>query len=121
LTALPVERRAVVLVAVLALSRWAMVGAIVAFPPARPGGLGAAFRAGAKPWHAVVATVIVALVLVPVGWRGLAMLALAVLGLVIVGLRIRHSVGGLTGDSYGAINEVVMVLGLLGALAAAPW
>ncbi len=91
-------------------SRWAMVYAIFAYPYARPTGLGKVFKDGAR-WPrfttATAITLIVAILLVP-------LIKLTVL-VVIVGIWLtttlaavyfKSKFSGLTGDNYGAINEL---------------
>lgn len=96
------------------LSRWAMVWVIFAFPSAKTSGMGATFKQGAR-WHEVIAaTVVGAAVSVSLfEWWGIVMMT--ALGFLIFGsgsyLRLR--LGGLTGDNYGAINELSEVLVLL--------
>ncbi|HEU5315792.1 MAG TPA: adenosylcobinamide-GDP ribazoletransferase [Chloroflexota bacterium] len=108
LVSLPVGMRGAALVLSLTLGRWAMAGATWGFPPARPDGLGAAFRAGASAPPVVVATASAAAVAwLAAGGAGLALLggaaALALAGAAFLSRRL----GGLTGDCYGALNEVV--------------
>lgn len=118
LTALPVELRAPALVLLPAVGRWAMAGGTWAFPYARPEGLGTAFKAGVT-WRAIaVATVLAA----ALAWAALGPVGLALLGLAAAlawpaARSMVGKLGGLTGDCYGALNEVTEV-GLLLALVA---
>lgn len=98
-------------------SRWAMAIAIWAFPYARPSGLGAAYRAGARPRHALAATALTAVLALPFGLIGAAAIAAAVALAALVGARALAVLGGLTGDVYGAIGEVTFAGVLLSALA----
>jgi adenosylcobinamide-GDP ribazoletransferase len=99
-------------------ARWAVVLAMVAFPAARPGGLGATMRAGVGRRDVAVASLTV---LVVVGAMGLALTPLVGLtpiagGLAVLGLgrwAAGRLNGGLTGDVYGALIEVVELLCLL--------
>jgi adenosylcobinamide-GDP ribazoletransferase len=102
------------LLLVLPSARWAMVLVLRVFPGARPTGLGAAF-------HQVVTTklllltgiVALAIVLIVGHLAGLIVwIAVSALSL-LLGLWITQSIGGLTGDSYGAIGEVAEVVALL--------
>ena len=101
-----------------ALGRWSMVWAIVSFPYARKEGLGTAFRAGRLALTLASITVFVATAalfqvqsIVPLGVTAIA--AMATTGLMLRRLR------GLTGDCYGALNEICEVAALL-ALVALP-
>lgn len=91
-------------------SRWAMSYAVFAYPYARPSGLGLAFKQGAT-WPrfliATIITVLVAVLLMPMfRLAGLAiLLCLWVLVLILTGY-FKHKFAGLTGDNYGAINEI---------------
>jgi len=104
------------LVLVPVLGRWAMVLALFAFPYARgPSGLGYYFKEGAR-WPAlVVATAFVAgpaLALLP---AGVAAGAAGLAGVLTLGLGrwMSARLGGLTGDVYGAVCEVVETASLI--------
>ncbi len=92
------------------LSRWTMVSAIFVFPYAKSAGMGLAFKEGANWQRLTVATVIALAVTIPLlrCW-GLALMA--ALWLIAFGIScyFRSRLGGLTGDNYGAINEIVEV------------
>jgi len=118
LVALPQELRASVLILMPILSRWGMVYAISIFPLAKKEGMGWAVKQKASWKGMVVATVfslIVALVLLK--WWGAALMAALGLILLVVSKYLCSRFGGLTGDTYGAINEfaevVVLILMLL--------
>ncbi len=92
------------------LGRWVMVLVLFAFPYARgPSGLGYYFKEGAR-WPAlVVATTFVAgpaLALLPTGAAAGVMVLAGVLSLGL-GRWMSRRLGGLTGDVYGAVCEVV--------------
>jgi len=103
-------------------SRWAMVYALFAYPYARPSGLGKVFKQGAT-WQRLVMATLIALG----GAIGLARLAnisyfylagLAIMfaiWIIIVAMAtyLKSKFAGLTGDTYGAINEVAEVLVLI--------
>jgi len=97
-----------------ALSRWAMVGAIFFFPYARTSGMGLPFKQGARWYHLLIATVIVLAVTL---WllKLLGLIMVLTLALIIVGIvaYLRSRLRGLTGDTYGAINEIAEVMVLL--------
>jgi len=104
-----------------ALGRWGMALAVVAFPYARPQGLGRAMKDGARGWELALATATVLLVALAVGrWMGLLALALAGGGTWLIARFALHRIPGLTGDVYGAICELVEAMILL-LLAAGRW
>ncbi len=99
-------------------SRWAMVYAIFAYPYARPEGLGKAFKQGASWQRFTIATVIILMLATGLAWLAdLAYFYLAGLAItfgiwviiVIVAAYLKRKFSGLTGDTYGAINEVAEV------------
>jgi adenosylcobinamide-GDP ribazoletransferase len=115
LAELPTTFRAPTLLVVPALSRAAVVYAVRAFPYARPGGgLGSLFRERLA-WTHVTAAAAVAVVAasIALGWIGLAAAAFVWLATVTVALWVRRRIPGLTGDVYGAVNELAEVGGLL--------
>ena len=96
------------------LSRWVMVSAIFAFPYAKSSGMGLAFKHGANWQRLTIATAIALIVAVALlKWWGLALMA--ALWPIAFGIAsyFRSRLGGLTGDNYGAINEITEVLVLL--------
>lgn len=95
-------------------ARWAMVVALRVFPGARPTGLGAAFRRTVTTKR-LLAAGIVSLVIVLVAGRltGLIVWMAATVTSLLLGFWMTGSVGGLTGDTYGAIEEVAEVVALL--------
>lgn len=115
LAALPLERLLPTCVAALALSRAVMVGAAVLAPAAKPTGLGTRMTEAAgrrELWLAATSGLLIAIIAAGAGgvvWAGVA-------GLVgWLGTRwLVARLGGLTGDGYGALNEIIeaLVLGL---------
>ncbi len=100
------------------LGRWAMVLAAAGFPAARTSGLAAHFREGLGRRQVVVAlllSIIIALICsFFYGRRALVPLIAAPLTVLIVGRwAARRLGGGLTGDIYGAICELVELLCLI--------
>lgn len=122
LSGLPDSSRIGALVLMPVLGRWAVVGAIAAFPYARPEGLGRAFKDKAT-WLTVAGATIVALA-VSVGFlrfTGLAIMGgvgLVTLALCVV---LKRKFAGLTGDTYGAVIEVGEVTVLILAIALPSW
>lgn len=103
------------LLAVPAVTRAAMVYAARAYPYARPGpGLGQLFRDGLT-WREVIiaAVTAVAAALLALGWLGLGVVSLVWLLTVAIAWWVQRRIPGLTGDVYGAINELTELAGLL--------
>jgi adenosylcobinamide-GDP ribazoletransferase len=95
-------------------ARWAMIMALRVFPSARPTGLGAAFHQTVTTEGVLLAGIIaVAIVLVVGQLIGLIVWMTVTAAALMLGFWITRSIGGLTGDSYGAIAEVVEVVALL--------
>jgi len=95
------------LTAAAVVSRWAMVAAAAAFPSARAAGLGAVFR-DAVGWGALArATVFAVLIAALAGPLGLAALAVAGALTILIGRLFVRRLGGLTGDTYGALAVIV--------------
>ena len=91
-------------------SRWAMVYAVFAYPYAKPSGLGKAFKQGASWPRFVIATVITLVVAVILAQLTGFIIMLAIwVTVVAMAAYLKGKFGGLTGDTYGAINEVAEV------------
>lgn len=105
---------AVVLFMVLPTARWAMILAVGMFPGARLSGLGSAFRRTITTPR-LLAAAIVSLVIVLIAGHiaGLLVWLVGTLVAMAVGALITRQLGGLTGDSYGAIEEITEVVLLL--------
>jgi adenosylcobinamide-GDP ribazoletransferase len=98
-------------------SRWAMVYAIFVYPYARPSGLGTAFKQKTR-WPeftiATLITLIIAMALFPLFSLTALLVMLGVwMVTVIFSVYLKHKFAGLTGDTYGAINEVAEVTVLI--------
>lgn len=132
LNSVPEDLMLATLVIMPVVSRWAMVYTVFAYPYARPTGLGKAFKEGASWQRFAVATIIT--LAATIGLARLVSTAYFYLvGLVIVlgvwvivialATYLKHKFAGLTGDTYGAINEVaeVAVLILVCLLAHNQW
>ena len=118
---IPEAYKMVALILMPALSRWSTVYAIFAFPYAKPTGLGKTFKQQASWRKLALATALVlastlglltikGLVLV---FAGLALIFMVWLIAAVMGLFLQRKFAGLTGDSYGAINEVTQVFILI--------
>jgi len=94
------------------LGRWSMALAAVLFPSARPDGLGASFHAGATVPGLARAFLTCVLVTLAVGRGSLVALAASCCCVWLVGRLFVARIGGLTGDSYGAVCELNEVLAL---------
>jgi adenosylcobinamide-GDP ribazoletransferase len=96
------------------LSRWIMVNAITTFPYARNSGLGLEFKQGAT-WKRMAFATAFSLVisLLLLGWWGLALMAGTWLITFGIASYFNSRLGGLTGDVYGALNEISEVLILI--------
>ncbi|MCK4274250.1 MAG: adenosylcobinamide-GDP ribazoletransferase, partial [Dehalococcoidales bacterium] len=111
---------AAVLIFMPVVSRWAMVYAIYVYRYARPSGLGTAFKQATR-WPqftaATIITLAVSVALMP--WFSLAGL-LIIFGIFIIttalAFYLKYKFAGLTGDTYGAINEVAEVMILVFAI-----
>ncbi len=99
-----------ILPVVLALSRWCMTLAIAFFPYARPEGLGKVYvcHTGTKEllWSTVFAAVITGAFL---GLQGLWLMLSGGFLTYLLGKKITGELGGLSGDIYGLINELLEV------------
>ena len=88
------------------LARWCVLPAGL-LPRARPEGLGAEYASGLRPWSLAVGALIPLALMIALGWRAV---AAAVLGLVAAGLALlfaRRRIGGVTGDVFGFMIELV--------------
>jgi len=95
------------------ISRWMMTFAIVFYPYARENGLGKAF-AGQKLAAFIFAGIITILInYITAGLEGL----IVVLGVFVAGFLfiqyLLRQLGGMTGDTYGALNEFCEIVALL--------
>ena len=114
LTETPDAIRAGVLVAFPCLSRCGMLSTMAAFPYARTDGTGTAFQTGASRWQIAfgLGTAFVAGALL-LGYAGLILLSAAIAVSLALGAWCTRLLGGMTGDTYGAVNEVGEVFVLL--------
>lgn len=95
------------------LGRWAASYAIWWFPPARADGLGREFQSQIRRVDLVLASATaLVLALVLGGTRGLIALALVWIVAQVLAMRWTHELGGLTGDTYGALCEIAEVVAL---------
>ena len=112
---LPDDRRTEALLVVPALTRAVMVFAMRTYPYARSGpGLGGLYR-DELTWHQVAVAGILAVgaAALVMGLAGLALAAWVWLVTVAIAWLVRRRIPGLTGDVYGAINELTEAGALL--------
>ena len=115
---LPSEVRVSALVLFPCLSRWAMLLAVSLFSYARSQGLGSSFLQGRRQIQiaaGLVTTLAASLLLA--GALGVVLLVIATSLAWALGAWMAGQLGGLTGDTYGAINEIAEALVLVSAIA----
>lgn len=107
---------------VMPVARWCMVLALYYFPNARETGLGSAFRQAVTREHMLIAGIISLAVAILVG-RIPGLIIWLMISLVTFGLGkwITRLLGGLTGDSYGAIAEMTESLAFLALVLLRTW
>jgi len=111
---LPGAYRMAALLLMPVLGRWAMVYAIFGYPSAREEGMGQAFKEQANWRGLIIATLIaIAISVALMKLLGLALMAVLWLFLLVLAGILRRKLGGLTGDTYGAISEVIEVCVLI--------
>lgn len=117
LAGIPDDARTGLLLVFPCLSRFGMLATMAVFPYIREQGLGTAFQEGRGWWQVAVgaATAATAAVLF-LGGGGAILFGLAVVVALGLGRWMARMLGGMTGDTYGAVNEVgevaVLVLGI---------
>jgi len=95
-------------------SRWAMVYAIFAYPYARPSGLGKVFKQEASWLRFIVATLTtLAVAVVLAQLAGLIIMAGIWAMVMLMAAYLKRKFSGLTGGTYGAINEMAEVCVLI--------
>jgi len=110
LNSIPLPLMMTTLVLMPVVSRWAMVYAIFAYPYAKPSVLGKAFKQGTSWPRFTMATLIALVVVVGLAQLiGLAIMFLIWVMAVAMAAYLKSKFSGLTGDTYGAINEVAEV------------
>ena len=122
LNSMPLQRTAGLLLAPV-LGRCAIALSVVTYPYARAAGLGRQIKDEAQPRHATAAVLTALAVAGCLGWQaGILLPAAAVAGAFIVwrlaAAFVMHRIGGMTGDTYGAINMLIEATVLLAFAAA---
>lgn len=117
LVSLPEELRAAALLTTPALSRWTASWAIIVFPSAKKTGIGQLYKEKSRPWAAPGGTVL-ALAIAAGFWGSFGAALVGGIGVIalLTGLALSKRLGGLTGDTYGAIIEISEVCALIGAV-----
>ncbi|MCC6177747.1 MAG: adenosylcobinamide-GDP ribazoletransferase [Chloroflexi bacterium] len=93
------------------LGRWSILTATWGFPYARREGLGRAFKDAIRPIHVAVGTAIaLAATVALAGPAGVLLVGGAAAAVLLVARLLVRRLGGLTGDTYGAICEIVETL-----------
>lgn len=98
------------------LSRWSLAGSIYLFPYARPEGKVRVFRAGITRKSVLIATAVALLAAaVFAGARGIALALAVAAGALLFNAYVRRRIGGITGDTLGACNELMEIVVLAAA------
>jgi adenosylcobinamide-GDP ribazoletransferase len=96
------------------LSRWAMVSAFFVFPAAKSAGMAATFKQNAS-WPGLVVATAIALIVSVLLIQEWGLVLMAALWLITFGIAsyFNSRLGGLTGDNFGALNELSEILVLI--------
>jgi len=124
LNALPPNARVEAIVLAPCLARFGLLVAIAAFPYARAEGLGAGFREALWPAQFMVGSAVTLIASIALlGAGGLPTVAFVAAIALVIGAYVSSLVGGMTGDTYGAVVEVceALVLLFIAALANRGW
>jgi adenosylcobinamide-GDP ribazoletransferase len=114
LASIPAQSLPLALLLVLPTARWSMALALHVFPPARPTGLGAAYHQAITTRRLLITGLVALLIALLIGQLiGLIAWITGSLVSLLIGQYITKNIGGITGDSCGAINETVEVATLL--------
>ncbi len=110
LSSIPEPLMLTTLILMPVMSRWAMVYAIFTYPYARPSGLGKVFKQGTSWPRFTMATIItVAVAVILAQLIGLALMFFIWVITLAIAAYFKSKFSGLTGDNYGAVNEVAEV------------
>ena len=110
---IPLEVIPIVLLLMPLIGRLAMVMVITAFPYARKEGMGKIFAARANKWTLMFAGLIVILAVIPFGVTAILALAIGLFTAWSLADWLTDKLGGLTGDTYGAIETITEIAVLL--------
>lgn len=111
LSSIPSSLKPVSLVLMCLLSRWALVFSMFLFPYARQDGKAKIFMQNINFKIFSLATIIT-LVFIVLAWRlnGLLIFAIVAICAYVMGRFIKGKINGITGDTLGAINELVEII-----------
>ncbi|MBU4311807.1 MAG: adenosylcobinamide-GDP ribazoletransferase [Candidatus Omnitrophica bacterium] len=114
LSSISVSLKPMSLLLTCVLARWALVLSLFLFPYARQDGKAKAFIEGANPKVFILSTLITLCCAVFL-WRFYGVLILIVIAAItgIMGKFIMNKIGGITGDTLGATNEIIELLTLV--------
>ena len=120
LNSIPADKMTATLLFMPTVSRWAMVYAIYAFNYARPSGLGEAYKKATRLPQLMIATIItlaIAVALFPL-FNVTGFILIGGILVITTGLAFyfKYKFAGLTGDTYGAINEAAEAMALIGVV-----
>ncbi len=111
--AVPPAQRFYPLVLMPVLSRWSLVGAMFVFPYARAQGRASHFTAGMTPGRFRMATLAALVCAAMIGQAaGVCLMVVTAASTYVMGRLIRARIGGMTGDTLGAVcelNEIVIL------------
>lgn len=112
MTTLPYADKLGIILIAPAMGRAAMVYAVSYFPYARSGpGLGRSFGEVGRPGPTVVASItLLGAAFLLLKWPGIGIISLTGAIVVLTARRMAHSLGGMTGDTYGALCEITETL-----------
>ena len=115
---LPPQFRTPLLVLFPCISRWGMLLNMEVYPYARTRGMGTSFHEGTRIGHVAIGLAItVTASILLAGVAGIVMLLVASGVALVFGRWVTALLGGMTGDTYGATNEIGEVALLLTAIA----
>ncbi|MCL0052952.1 adenosylcobinamide-GDP ribazoletransferase [Dehalococcoidales bacterium] len=110
LNSVPETLMMVTLVLMPVVSRWAVVYAVFAYPYAKPSGLGKVFKQKAS-WQKFIMATLFALMVAVVLAQLTGLVIMLGIWIIVIAMAayLKGRFAGLTGDNYGAINEVAEV------------
>ncbi len=115
--AFPAARSMYPLILMGVLSRWSLVMAMFIFPYARREGRASSFMQGMSPARFWIATVTALVCAVMIGkMQGACCMAVTAVSTYIAGRRIQKKIGGITGDTLGAVCEMNEIIILFSAV-----
>lgn len=114
---LPEDLRGAALLLMPALGRWSAAFAIIMFPSARKLGVGRMYKEQAGiPMLTIAAVFVIAIAVGLISYSGAALVIAVTTLSWVIGRVLSRRLGGLTGDTYGAIIELVEVSVLVGII-----